>query len=225
MKLRGAAQGQTLVELALVLPVLTAVLVGIIGFGIAVFYQHQVTNTSREAARWAAVNSATAQCPTVSWLPAEGDRLPSSGSYYECDPPATGWPVLRERVESVLFGIDKQAVKVAACWSSYHQGSAYDAFPGSVDSVWHGCTINGVDPRTATGSVVIGGNPGQPCRGDAVPPFTIATDDTGSSTPYRANRVTAYACYSWSPPLAGFMGIPTQVTLRAVVTETIQQQQ
>jgi hypothetical protein len=37
--------------------------------------------------------------------------------------------------------------------------------------------------------------------------------------------VTAYACYVWQPPMAGFLLLPNQVTLRAVVTEAIQRQQ
>jgi len=39
------------------------------------------------------------------------------------------------------------------------------------------------------------------------------------------NRVTAYACYNWTPPLAGFLLVPQQVTLRGVITEPIQRQQ
>lgn len=40
-----------------------------------------------------------------------------------------------------------------------------------------------------------------------------------------ANTVTAYACYVWRPPLAGFLLIPGQLTLRATATEAIQRQQ
>ena len=57
-------RGQTLVELALVLPLAIAALTGIITFGLGVFYTQQVTNAAREAARFAAIHSATAQCPT-----------------------------------------------------------------------------------------------------------------------------------------------------------------
>ena len=37
--------------------------------------------------------------------------------------------------------------------------------------------------------------------------------------------MTAYACTVWRPPLAGFLLIPSEVTLRAVITEPIQRQQ
>jgi hypothetical protein len=40
-----------------------------------------------------------------------------------------------------------------------------------------------------------------------------------------ANKVAAYACFEWNPPLAGFLLIPETVTLRAVVSEPIQRQQ
>jgi hypothetical protein len=39
-----------------------------------------------------------------------------------------------------------------------------------------------------------------------------------------ANRVVVYACYNWSPPLAGFLGIPQSVVLRAVLSEALQHQ-
>ena len=64
-----AVTGQTLVELALVLPLLIMFLTGLISFGIGVFYQQQVANAAREAARYAAIHSATDPfCPTASWL-------------------------------------------------------------------------------------------------------------------------------------------------------------
>ena len=61
MRLRTrVAEGQTLVELTLVLPLFLMVLVGIVILGIGVFYQQQVANAAREAARYAAIHSATA---------------------------------------------------------------------------------------------------------------------------------------------------------------------
>ncbi len=68
-----------MVELALAVPLFMVVLVGIIVLGIGVFYQQELTNVAREAARYAAIHSATAQCPTVSNLepdPAAADLLP-----------------------------------------------------------------------------------------------------------------------------------------------------
>ena len=56
-KRRG--RGQTMVELALVMPLFLMVMVGTIALGLGVFYQQQLDNTVREAARYAAIHSAT----------------------------------------------------------------------------------------------------------------------------------------------------------------------
>ena len=66
MRLRHRTRGQALVEFALVAPLLFLVIGGIITLGIGVFYQQQLTNAAREAARYAAIHSETSQCPTRS---------------------------------------------------------------------------------------------------------------------------------------------------------------
>ena len=43
-------RGQTMVELALILPLFLSLLLGIVILGVGVFYQQQVTNAAREAA-------------------------------------------------------------------------------------------------------------------------------------------------------------------------------
>jgi Flp pilus assembly protein TadG len=53
---QSAERGQSLVELALVLPVLVLVLVGIMDLGRAVYAYNTISNASREAARVAIVN-------------------------------------------------------------------------------------------------------------------------------------------------------------------------
>jgi hypothetical protein len=73
------------------------------------------------------------------------------------------------------------------------------------------CTIDGTDPTTSAGSL--------DCRSR----MTTATDDPASDVP--GNQVTVYACFRWSPPLAGLLMVPSQVTMRAVITEVIQRQQ
>lgn len=52
----SSPRGQELVEYALILPLLLALLFGIIEFGIAVFTYNTVANVAREVARYAAVN-------------------------------------------------------------------------------------------------------------------------------------------------------------------------
>ena len=75
-----------------------------------------------------------------------------------------------------------------------------------------------LDPLTQTGSL--------PC-----PASTTAVNDTASNLAVSnrdfavaTNRVVVYACYVWTPPMAGFLGIPQTITLRAVVSEGLQHQ-
>ena len=214
-----------MVELALVAPLFFMVLFGIIILGIGVFYQQQVAHAAREAARFAVVNTGSAQCPTVSNLPP--DAAVVATSYWACDPPASRWPKMTAHARQSVFGLDQAAVHVSACWSGYWTTDTlgnwadYDALPRNLSTgtanPFRQCTIGGVDPRLAAENLA--------CPG----PITSASDDTASSystsTSGSANQVTAYACYEWRPPLAGFLLIPPSVTLRAAVTEALQYQQ
>src|SRR6266850_1913352 len=90
---RSRRRGQALVEFALVFPILMLFLFGIIVWGLGVFYQQQLQNAAREGARYAAIHSSEAQCPTTSnYDPFEFGPRPFS--YYACDPVATGWPLM-----------------------------------------------------------------------------------------------------------------------------------
>ena len=218
-------QGQTMVELALVMPWFLMVLFGIVVLGIGVFYQQQLTNAAREAARFAAISSATAQCPVAGALDPASPPLtyPLPGG---CDRKVDGWPKLTAHARAAVFGLPKSAVHVSACWSGYRKDTAAGAIdappPGSYDtlgpitSVFVQCHIDGKDPAADPGGIACG--PG------------LATTDQASSLSDAvgrpvANTVTAYSCYTWNPPLAGFLLIPQEVILRAVVTEAIQRQQ
>jgi hypothetical protein len=233
------------VEFALVFPLATMVIVGTIVLGMGVFFQQQVTNAAREAARFAAVHSATAQCPTTS------NREPRLGqrpnSYYECDPAGSRWPLMTAYARSTVFGLGANGVQLTACWSGYQEpdgtgqpnDSAYDALPVSLTppyapNIFVQCTvpsdeggsirninpITGVEPATGVARNIECTSP---------MPLTTATNDEASdmSASYggTANEVTVFACYRWQPPLAGFLVIPSTVTLRAVITETLQYQQ
>jgi hypothetical protein len=231
--------GQSLVELALVLPLFTLLLAGIFTFGIGIFYQQQITNAAREAARYAAIHSATSQCPTTSWRDPNLSRLPDDfdlGNYFNCDPADLGWPEMSAHAREKLFGLNAGQVHFAACWSGYWDDapSGWDAAPLALDGTpnqFHDCTIGGIDPREDESSL--------PCP----PPSTTLADDQASdlaaSTAGSANQVTVYACYDWHPP-AGGVGfpipcgssgwchveiVPATVTIRAVITEAMQHQQ
>lgn len=228
-------RGQTIVELALAAPLFFMVLIGIVVLGIGVFYQQELANVAREAARYAAIHSATAQCPTVSNL--EPDPPPNS--YYRCDTPAARWPEMTSHARARAFGLPPGGIQLAACWSGYwfdpngdgdFSDADYDALPADPvngPNPFRYCTIpsdNGgtivnVDPRTSAEQI----------RCTAPMPVTTATNDMASSVSASyggtANEVTVFACFNWSPPGAGFLLIPETVALRAVITETLQYQQ
>lgn len=232
------ARGQSLAEFALVLPIALMALFGIIVIGFWVFYQQQVTNVAREAARYAAVHSSSAPCPTVGW---RDPTAPNQAvSYVRCDAPEVSnaacpisepWPCMTEYARERIFGLRNDVVRINACWSGYADpalipdpvagfGSG-DGFPladepalkasdGSPNTFVQ-CTIDGSDPTTQLSS--LGCSSG----------MTTASDDPASSLP--GNQVTVYACYVWTPPLAGFLVIPSTITIQAVISEVIHRQQ
>jgi hypothetical protein len=227
-----------MVELMLVLPLFIMTLVGIIVLGMGIFFQQQVTNAAREAARYAAIHSATSQRPTVGWLDPYSDDPPGEpgtyasvtpDTYLRWDEPDEGWPDTTANARRRLFGLNPNAVQISMCWSGYRDdiSGKFDAPPDELEieisgtphqfqTHWGQCTIDGQDPTTDPD--LIG------CSS------SLATNDEASSMSEGpgviiGNRVTAYACYLWTPPLAGFLLIPQEVTLRAVITEAIQRQQ
>ena len=229
-RLRANTRGQSVVELALVLPLFTMVLFGIIVLGIGVFYQQQVSNAAREAARYASVHSATARCPTVG----QWDPAPKPSTYDRCDRPQESWPNMTGAGRQAIFGLNPAAVQFTPCWSGYVKNG--DIPPNGIDymppgeyvvtpsmppvpvndSTYQPCQIYGVNPMEAASTI--------PCTAGLARADTASSASEGQGR-IVANQVTVYACTVWSPPLAGFLLLPDQVTLRAVVTEPIERQQ
>lgn len=234
------SRGQALVEFMLVLPLFLMVFVGVIVLGMGIFFQQQVTNAAREAARYAAIHSATAQRPVVGWLDPDSEDPSGSGtygsygasipdSYVRWDEPDERWPDMTAHARDRIFALNQNAVFVSACWSGYRDDvtNSFDAPPDGVtvdigptqvtyQTTWVQCTIDGEDPTTDPDAIGCASG--------------LATHDEASSMSEGpgviiGNRVTAYACYVWTPPLAGFLLVPQSVTLRAVITEAIQRQQ
>jgi hypothetical protein len=223
-------RGQSVVELALVLPLFLMVLLGIIVLGIGVFYQQQVSNAAREAARYASIHSATARCPTVG----QWDPVPKPPTYDRCDRPQESWPNMTAAGRQAIFGLNPAAVRFTPCWSGYVQNGTtppngidymppgeYVLAPATppvvvTDSAYMPCQIGGVDPAESASSL---GCTAGLARADTA---SSASEGQGRIV---ANQVTVYACTVWSPPLAGFLLIPDQVTLRAVITEPMERQQ
>jgi TadE-like protein len=229
--LREHRSGQALVEFALVFPLFLMLLFSIISFGLYVFYNQQLANAAREAARYAAVHSSTSQCPTVSRLDPPLDLRPDSTSYFRCDAPENGWPRMTEAARSKIWGMAPNQVSLTACWSGYvDAANNFDAHPTSPNVTFSDCTMNRVDPRTDSASL--------PCPAPATIPTALNPakadgDDKASdlaAAPGQGDAaypttVTVYTCFIWKPPMAGFVIIPSQITIRAVITESLQRQQ
>jgi len=220
---KSGSRGQALVEFALILPLFIMVLTGVIVLGIIVFYNQQLTNAAREAARFAAIHSASDPfCPVAGHLDPASPPLgyPPGG----CDTVAASWPRMTDFARSKVFGVNPAKVMISACWSGWVlPGPVPDAPPpgtypppiNTVNSSPSQCTIDGIDPTADATAIACA--PG------------LATVDTASNLSEStgrpvANRVTAYACMEWSPPMAGFLLIPDTVTLRAVISEPIKRQ-
>ena len=208
------------------------VVFGIIVLGIGLFYQQQVVNAAREAARYAAIHSATSECPTSSWLEVNLGMVPDPSilsANDDCDPAdGTGeqWPLMQAHGRAKAgFGFVASDLHFAACWSGYTEAAtgAYDAPPFAAssgspipNSPPQPCTIGGINPVANASDL--------PCP----PPATVPGDDRASnlavSSLGTANQVTVYGCYNWRPPLAGLLFIPETVSLRATITEILQHQ-
>lgn len=230
-------RGQALVEFALVFPIFIAILFAIIVLGLYVFYNQQLENAGREAARYAAIHSSTSQCPTVSQLDPRSDMLPATGSYWRCDPPERGWPEMTGKARANIWGMAPNQVSLSACWSGYVDPYTLQRDQSSTTAgvTFSDCTIGGVDPRSDPSLLACPApvtNPSSdPNRETAVADgddkasnVAVVAGSTGTDTHYQTT-VTVYACFDWIPPLAGFVMIPNTITLRAVITEAMQRQQ
>lgn len=220
-------RGQALVEFALVFPIAMMVIFGIIVLGLWVFYQQQLTNVAREGARFAAIHSDTAICPTSSWR----DPQAPPGSYsikpFNCDGPdnpndSYPWPKMTAHARSFAWGLNPSTVHINACWSGYRpygsSSSTNADFPAKenisgvmVANEFIQCTIAGRNPETNAQDLGCG------------PRMTSFSDDPASDK--ADNQVTVYACFQWVPPLAGVLMIPSSVTMKAVISEVIHRQQ
>lgn len=229
--------GQALVEFVLVFPLFLILLFSIISFGLYIFYNQQLANAAREAARYAAVHSSTAQCPTVSQLDPRSPMLPSTGTYWRCDPPELGWPEMTKQARANIWGMAPNQVSLSACWSGYIDPSTLqrDQSASTAGVAFTDCTIAGVNPRrdpsTLTCPAPVTIAPSDPNRetatadrDDKASNVAAVAGSTGSDTHF-PTTVTVYTCFNFKPPMAGFVMIPSQITLRAVITEVLQRQQ
>lgn len=64
-KHRGGEKGQSIVEFAMVVTIFFAIVFGVFDFGIAAYTYHYVSNSAREAARWAIVHGQDSSSPAT----------------------------------------------------------------------------------------------------------------------------------------------------------------
>ena len=248
--LRRLAQrsgGQALAEFALVFPLLLLLLFALITFGLYVFYNQQLANAAREAARYAAVHSSTAQCPTVSQLDPRSDMLPPTGTYWRCDPPERGWPKMTEHARAYIWGMAPDQASLSACWSGYVDPGTLqrDQSTSTPGVAFTDCWIGGVDPRTNPSALLCpapvtipSSDPNRETAtadgDDKASSVAVVAGSTGADTHF-PTTVTVYTCFNWQPPFAGVgfevpwgtwsIGMPDTIKLQAVVTEVLQRQQ
>ena len=101
---KRSGRGQALVEFALIFPMFVLVLFTVIVVGLYVFYNQQLENAAREAARYAVVHSANAQCPTVSRINPLLTNRPDTYTR-NCDSPEGGWPKLTDAARSKIWAM------------------------------------------------------------------------------------------------------------------------
>lgn len=242
---RPRTLGQALVEFALVFPLFLLLLFALIVFGLHTFYSQQLSNAAREAARFAIVHSATAQCPVVSQLDPI-HTLQRDGYSRNCDAPENGWPRMTEAARSKVWGMDPSQVSLTACWSGFIDPVTLqrDQMPSTPGVVFADCTIGGVNPQKEAPSLLCpapmttrSSDPDRenaPADGDdKASALAVVAGSTGADTHY-PTTVTVYACFNWAPPLAGVgfqvpwgtwsIGMPPSIPIRAVVTEALQRQ-
>lgn len=112
-KLRSEQRGAVAVEFALLLPILIALLVGIMEFGLAFGAQVTVTNAAREAARAMVIHNspADARAAALAAAPDLNPALQSSEITFSpasCTPGATSTTTIRYPMQFItgLFGAE-----------------------------------------------------------------------------------------------------------------------
>lgn len=219
---RVISRGQALVEFALVAPLFMLLLFSIIVIGLGVFYQQEIASAARDAARYAAIHSSTAVCPTVSTIDPRDYGALVPDSYFACDRPADSWPRMTAAAMSNLWAIPPSAVSIVACWSGYKTVAGVPNALPEPPNTFVDCTMRAVDGM----QVAPQSNP----AALACPIAAGQVADTASDLAYYSGThypttVTVYACFNWKPPMGGFLFLPSQVTLRGVATEVLQRQQ
>ena len=153
---------------------------------------------------------------------------------------------MTQHARARVFGLDANGLRITACWSGYWSKDSLGNWAAWDNSAinpstnlpndFRDCTLPNVHPDTGAAETVdprtltnIG--TGTPTKLGCPNPLPLTSDandmasNFAAATGVTANQVTVYACYTWRPPLAGFLLIPSEVILRGVVTEAMEYQQ
>jgi hypothetical protein len=136
-----------------------------------------------------------------------------------------------------IWGMAPNQVSLTACWSGYIDPTTQqrDQNASTPGVVFKDCTITNVNPQTdpfllpcpapvTTPATDPNRETAVANRDDKASNVAVVAGSTGTTTHY-PTTVTVYTCFNWKPPMAGFVMIPSQITLRGVVTEVLQRQQ
>ena len=216
------------------LPLFLLVLFSVISFGLYIFYNQQLANAAREAARYAAVHSSTAAMPDGVAGSIRRRRLrPSNDTYTRCDAPEGGWPKDDRGgpLEGLGHGTATRSRWRPAGRATSTPANNYDALPEPPECRSRIARSTGSIRRTDPGGPRMSGAArrsrprSHPIEGRRRRQGERSCScDRHGSQPIR-RTVTVYACFNWKPPMAGFVLIPSTITIRAVVTEAMQRQQ
>jgi len=121
---RTGADGQGLVEFALILPVFLVILIGMVDLGRAIWANNSVANASREAARFAAVHGGNCEdllgsvCSSTNYCPvgptAAGAAVPSAST--SCPYPSPSKQSIYDTATGYLVGGGSSTTVTACYW-------------------------------------------------------------------------------------------------------------
>ena len=121
---RTGADGQGLVEFALVLPVFMVILIGMVDLGRAIWANNSVANSAREAARFASVHGGSCEdllgsvCSSTNYCPV-GPKAPSSAvpsASTSCPYPSPSKQSIYDTATGYLVGGGSSTTVTACYW-------------------------------------------------------------------------------------------------------------
>jgi TadE-like protein len=139
MRTRATPRGQALVEMALVLPLLLMLVLGIIDFGAVFNSYHELRSASRDGARVAVVNNGC--------FPGSPDNLPA-----RCPPgnPAQQLTNLKADIRARATGLaDRNTIAIEVCYPTaptvgVHNVEVRLTYPASSLTGFFGFLLNGI---------------------------------------------------------------------------------